>query len=82
MSADCPANPCTARSARSARTARPALTARTARLRPQAKAAMSPDYVGGSQETSIADFKLRIQQYSKVYEPMGADKHLSYVKVL
>jgi hypothetical protein len=50
---------------------------------------MSPDY-GGAESTaeeaaqSIADFKLRIQQYEKQYEPMGAcqdDKHRCYVKV-
>lgn len=45
--------------------------------------ARSPDYLGVAPDAAFADFRARIEHYSRIYEPLGeADDALSYVKLV
>lgn len=43
----------------------------------------SPDYAGEEAEAAVADFRLRIQQYTQAYQPIDPllDRELSWLKV-
>jgi 6-phosphofructo-2-kinase len=42
----------------------------------------NPDYAGQDPEQAVQDFKARIQQYLKCYEPLDwrAEPNISYIK--
>lgn len=42
----------------------------------------SPDYTGTSPEVAAADFKRRIAMYEQANEPVSADEHASFIRVV
>ncbi|CAK65701.1 unnamed protein product (macronuclear) [Paramecium tetraurelia] len=42
----------------------------------------NPDYVGKSSDEATQDFQQRIEQYTKVYEPIDMDENISFIKII